>query len=269
MRQAEEAQEEDPSQVVLSERSGPVLTLRMNRPHRLNAVSSTLYRALIQGIEGATDLGARVVVLAGSGRAFCVGADLKAHSEGRSDEQRREYVDLAQHVCLAIQRCPVPVVAAVQGYALGAGAEMALSADFVIMADDARMGFPEIGLGSFFGGGITARMVPLLGLAKTKEVLLLGERFSGRQAAEWGLIHRSVPAEDLDASVHALAGRLASLAPVSVASAKEMLEDARSLDMDTVMRREAELLIECMDTEDWAEGVRAFAEKRSPRFEGR
>jgi enoyl-CoA hydratase len=183
--------------------------------------------------------------------------------------ERRAYVELGQRACLSIQQCPVPVVAGVKGYALGAGAEIALSADFVIMADDAQMGFPEVSLGTFFGGGVTTRIVELVGMSRAKEVLFLGDRFSGHRAEEWGLVYQSVPERDLESSVQALAGRLADLAPLSVALAKRIIGEARGIGVDEVMRREAKALAACMETSDWAEGVRAFAERRQPRFEGR
>jgi enoyl-CoA hydratase len=246
-----------------------VLNVTFNRPTRLNAVSTAMYRDLISALQTVRDRKARVVVLRGSGRAFCVGADLKAHEDGRTDEEQRRYVRLAKQACLAIQDCPVPVVAAVQGYALGGGAEIALSSDFVIMSDDAEMGFPELRIGTFFGGGITSRLITMVGMVKAKQLLFLGERFSGIEAAEWGVIYRSAPLESLDEEVDELVSGLAALAPVSVSLAKHLMNEAYRLDIAQVMEREEEALLACMTTEDWIEGVRAFAEKRQPRFEGR
>ena len=140
---------------VIAERRGPVLHVTLNRPERLNAVSEELYTAALDRLAAAdADPEVRCVVLAGAGRAFCVGADLKAHGEGtRSGSDRERYVDLGQRVCAQIQQMGTPVVAAVHGYALGAGAEMAVSADFLVIADDAEMGFPEVSIGTFVGGG--------------------------------------------------------------------------------------------------------------------
>lgn len=254
---------------VLVERSESVLTLRLNRPDRLNAVSETMYRHLIDHLASVKELGVRAVVLAGAGRSFCVGADLKDHRQDREDAERREYVLLGQRACLAVQRCHVPVVAAVHGHALGAGAELALSADFVIMAEDAKMGFPELSLGTFFGGGLTVRIVQLVGLARAKELLFVGEQFTGQDAARWGLIYRAVSAASLNKAVTELASQITRLAPVPTALAKDLIGRAQYLALDEVVRLEAEGLLACMATEDWAEGVRAFSEERPPRFEGR
>ncbi len=130
---------------VLATRSGSTATLALNRPDRLNAVSEELYQTLIDELVAAdSDPDVRAVVITGAGRAFCVGADLKAHKSGtRSREEQAHYLDLGQRVCEQIQTMDTPVVAAVNGYALGAGAEMAVSADFLVVAEDARWAFPR------------------------------------------------------------------------------------------------------------------------------
>lgn len=253
---------------VLTAVDGQVMTISLNRPHRLNAVSEELYRGIIEALENAaSDDGVRAVVLTGEGRAFCVGADLKAHGEGeRTDAQKREYVLLGQAVCRAIQESPIPVVAAVRGYALGAGAEMATSADFLLMADDARMGFPEVSIGTFVGGGVTHRLPRLIGLRRAIDLLVLGERFTGEQAADWGVARVSTH-DAVRADATALARTLAAKAPLSFARMKAALHLDPTIDQ--AFDAEAEDLLDMMKTEDWAEGVAAFAANRSPRFQGR
>jgi enoyl-CoA hydratase/carnithine racemase len=246
-----------------------VTVLSLNRPERLNAVSEELYRTLCTALVDLDDdpnVGA--VVLTGSGRAFCVGADLKAHGEGtRSSQDRAEYVRLAQQVCRQIQTMSTPVVAAVNGYAFGAGAEMATSADFLVAAEEAILGFPEVSIGSFVGGGITQRLPQLIGLRKATELLLLGERFSGKQACEWGLAYTAVPASQLLDTSISLAQTLAAKAPLSLAQLKTALRQSRNL--DETLENEADVLLTIMNSKDWAEGVAAFAEHRSPVFSGR
>ncbi len=260
--------EETSEQALLKEPRGAVLWLWLNRPQRLNAVSEGMYEALVAALAEAPQQECRAVVLAGKGRAFCSGADLKAHEEGRTPDQARTYVALAQRACGAVQDSPLPVVAAVHGYALGAGAELALSADFVVVTEDAQLGFPELSIGTYVGGGITARLPRLVGMARARELLFLGERISGATAAAWGLVHAAVTSDELLEAAADLARRLADKAPLPVAFAKRHLAAGGSTP-EEAMAQEAEALLACMETEDWAEGVRAFADKRPPRFRGR
>ena len=256
-------------QFVLAERDAAVLRLTLNRPERLNAVSEELYTELLEClVEAERDRGARCVVLTGAGRAFCAGADLKAHHRRpRTGDEVKAYVELGQRVNARVQELAIPVVAAVRGYALGAGAELAVSADFLVMADDARMGFPEASLGTFVGGGVTHRLPRLVGLRRATELLLLGQRFSGRQALQWGLAHAAPSDDQLEQTAGQLAAQLATNAPLSMARIKRRLADGTG--MRRALRAEADDLRAVMATEDWAEGVAAFAERRAPVFRGR
>lgn len=252
--------------VLTATRDG-VLTITLNRPERLNAVSTELYQGVVAALAQAEDEPTtRAVLITGAGRAFCVGADLKAHAEGRTPDEQAEYVRLGQHVCERIQHSPLPVVAAVQGYALGAGAELAVSADFLVIAEDAQMGFPEVSIGTFVGGGITHRLPRLVGLRRALELLVLGERFTGQDALAWGLANRTAPADELLEVATGLAGELAGKAPISMARMKGALQADPSL--ADALDGEATDLLAIMQTADWAEGVAAFAEKRRPAFVG-
>jgi enoyl-CoA hydratase len=251
------------------ERAGRVVRLVLNRPERLNAVTERLYERLLEELANVeTDPEARAIVLAGEGRAFCAGADQKAHADGvRTRGQQAEYVELGWRVCERIQHCRTPVIAAVHGYALGAGAEIAISADFVIMTQDAQMGFPEVSIGTYVGGGVTRRLPRLIGLRRATELLMLGERFTGQQAADWGLAYQAVPAATLDTAVAELAEQLVAKAPLSVARLKAAL--CSDAPFDEVLRTEAGDLLSIMGSADWAEGVAAFRERRTPSFEGK
>ncbi|MEV4234090.1 enoyl-CoA hydratase/isomerase family protein [Nocardia sp. NPDC049737] len=250
---------------VLVSRSGSIATLVLNRPERLNAVSEELYRTLVDELNAAdSDPRIRCVVLTGAGRAFCVGADLKAHKSGtRTPAEQARYVDLGQRACEQIQTMGTPVVAAVNGYALGAGAELAISADFMVIAEDAQMGFPEVSIGTFVGGGVTNRLPRLVGLRRATDMLILGERFTGRQALDWGLAHSAVTSDLL----LGLAETLAAKAPLALARMKAALR--RDDPLDVAFATEQHELLALMATRDWAEGVAAFAERRTPVFEGR
>jgi enoyl-CoA hydratase len=254
---------------VLVEHAGAVRSLTLNRPDRLNAVSEELYRRLLaELLDADADPATRAVVLSGAGRAFCVGADLKAHGAGaRTRAEQAEYVELAWRVCEQVQMMGTPVVAAVHGYALGAGAEMATSADFLVIADDARIGFPEVSIGTFVGGGVTHRLPRLVGLRRATDLLVLGERCTGAQAEGWGLAYASVPAGDVLAAAGELATTLAAKAPLSLARMKAALRADESL--EGALRSEARDLLAVMGTQDWAEGVAAFAQRRAPVFQGK
>jgi enoyl-CoA hydratase len=255
---------------VLTDRDGAIVTLSLNNPERLNAVSEELYQRLEHELAAvAVDGAVRAVVLRGSGRAFCAGADLKRHADTpRTATERREYVWLGQRVCQRLQQLRQPVIAGVHGYALGAGAELALSCDFVVMAEDARMGFPEVSIGTYVGGGVTKRLPALVGLARAKELLLLGERFTGRQAHAWGLVHEAVAEDELWTRVERLAAHLAAKAPLPAARAKRDLERWSTRSAADALAAEADGLLACMESSDWTEGVAAFREKRTPTFIG-
>ncbi len=254
---------------VLVSRSESVVTLTLNRPERLNAVSEELYEELIAAlIEAERASAIRCVVLTGAGRGFCAGADLKAHRSGlRSPEELTRYARLGQRVCQEIQMMHTPVVAAVNGYALGAGAELAVSADFLVMAQDARMGFPEVSLGTYVGGGVTHRLPRLVGLRRATDLLILGERFTGQQAREWGLAYAAVPGAQLLSAANELAAALAAKAPLSLSRMKAALRREDSLEV--ALAEEPRELLALMATRDWAEGVAAFGDRRPPVFQGR
>jgi enoyl-CoA hydratase len=247
-----------------------VAEIRFNRPHRLNAVIEALFRETIDALAHAEeDRSVRVVILTGEGRAFCVGADLKEHAKGeRTPWQRREYAQLAQEACKRIHEVRKPVIAAVNGYALGAGAEMALNADFVLMAESAQIGFPETSIGTFIGGGLTQLLPQLVGLAKARELVLLGQRIDAREAKAIGLATAVFPDATFRDDVHAFAERAAAQAPISVALAKAQFNRGGERTYETALVTELEALLACMTTRDWQEGIDAFAQKRKPAFRG-
>ncbi len=256
---------------VLVETEGAVRVLRLNRPDRLNAVCLSLYDALQAALDdtaGSRDV--RAVVLTGVGRAFCAGADLKAYGEGQpTPEDRRTYIDAGQRVYRALQTLPQPVVAAVNGHAIGAGIELALSCDLVVVAAEAKLRLPEVTLGTFIGGGTSYTLRRRVGYAKAAELILLGRFFSGLEAFEMGLANRVADGPDaVRAEASDLAAALARNAPISMRLAKQVLDRAEGLAPAEVLALEARALAECMASRDWEEGVRAFAERRDPDYRG-
>ncbi len=266
-------------ETVLFDRDDTVGIIRLNRPERMNAVIEQMYLDLQAVLNAACDdPSVRVLILTGSVRkgpdgdkqAFCAGADLKKHSAGdRSLWQKREYIFLAHDTTRRIYEFPKPVIVAVNGPARGAGTEMALNGDFLIMADTATIGFPEIGLATFVGGGVTSHLTRLVGIMKAKELIYTGKILNGPEAAAIGLALKSLPLEQLMPEALSLARELAQKAPVSLGFAKKLVQQAPHRDLETVLLAESEAILACMNTEDWHEGIASFAEKRRPIFKGR
>lgn len=248
---------------------GDVARIRLNRPDSLNAVTPELYKGIREGLDRAEAEDARVVVLEGAGRAFCVGADMEQHGESeRSAKERREYVWQAQDACEAVQTHPRPVVAKVHGYAIGAGAELALSADFVLMAEDAEIRFPEVEIGTYIGGGVTYTLAQRVGRARAKELILSAATLTGEEAAGEGVVTSCHPASGLDKAVDQLTTGLAENAPIPMEFVKSQFGRVGEASREDMLTAEAEALLACMATDDWQEGVDAFAEDRDPEFEG-
>ena len=256
-----------------------VLTLKLNRPERMNAVNEEMYSEIADLLQKhREDNGVRVVILTGSVRvkdglekqAFCAGADLKKHSEGaRTHAQKRKYIEQAHEATRMLYQYPKPVIAAVNGPARGAGAELAFSCDFLIMSDEASIAFPEIGLGTFVGGGVTRHLPRIVGLMKAKELIYTGRVLDGATAVELGIALYSYPMAEFMDRIMELAAGIASKAPIPMAMAKKHLQRSSQLDIESVLQLETDAILSCMDTEDWQEGVNAFAEKRNPVYRGR
>ena len=215
------------------------------------------------------DFETRAVIVTGTGRAFCSGADLKAHRDSeRSQAERQVYIETSQRVFRALQTLPQPVVAAVNGHAIGAGCELALSCDFVIVAEEAKLRMPEVALGTFIGGGTSYTLRRRIGYARAAELILLGRFFTPHEAGAWGLANEVLPAARVLDAARDLAGRLALNAPISMRLAKQLLDRADSAAPPEVLSLEAEALAECMASEDWREGLAAFARQRPPVYRG-
>jgi len=258
---------------------GPLATIRLDRPERMNAVIEGMYLEIQDVLERVRkELEIRCLILTGSvfkregveKNAFCAGADLKKHSTGdRSPAQRQDYIRLAHETIRKIYEFPKPVIAVVNGPARGAGTEMALSCDFLLMADEATLALPEVGLGTFVGGGVTHILPRLVGAARAKELVYTGKIIDGRTAVDLGLAIGCYPLPRLLEEARALATELAGKAPISIAFAKDYLQRSPQLDIQTVLRLEAKAILTCMESDDWQEGLAAFREKRKSRFTGK
>lgn len=251
-------------------RHGPVAELRLNRPERLNAVIKPLYDELLLALQQAdTDASVRVIMLSGEGRAFCVGADMKAHKAGeRSAFEKHQYLSAEQQLCKRLFTVEKPVVCVVQGYAIGAGAELAIACDFLLMTKQARLSLPEVSIGTFIGGGVSYLLPRLVGLAKARELIFGGQPISAKQAVKIGLACRKLNDQKFREQALDYAQALASKAPLSMALAKRHLNLLSSQGLDSALASELEGMNFCATTDDWQEGVDAFAEKRPPVFIG-
>lgn len=219
---------------------GTVAVVHLDRAERLNAVNVELTRGLAAALERAAADDARAVVLAGRGRAFCAGHDLKEEPAVETVLQTRARLEEIQEVTRLVRRLPAPVIAAVHGYALGAGAEFALCCDVVVAGEDAVFGFPEVSVGLSVTGGISRLLPALVGWAKAKELLLLGDRVTGQDAAALGLVARCVPAGEHEITALELARRMAERPALSLALAKQALDSGLDSTVDGAMTREVE-----------------------------
>ena len=233
------------AELVLSELREGVRTLTLNRPERLNAINPPLLRALLAALECAErDAATRVIVLRGAGRAFCAGDDLKEFEEQRrSPEETRAYIELIQDVTRAIAGGEKMVVGAIHGWAVGGGLEWVIDCDVAILAETTRCFFPEIGLGLFVTGGVTALLPRLVGLRKARELILFGERFDAAQALAMGIASKVVPETALLAEAQAVAARIAALPPRQVADLKRVINRACHLDLEGAMALETEATV--------------------------
>ena len=256
---------------VLSEQAEGIATLTLNRPEARNALDMAMRDALeaeLRRLEA--DPGVRVLVLTGAGGHFCAGGDVKAMQAGRpSAAQGRERVEAMNRAVLALARFRAPTIAMVDGFAVGAGCNLALACDLVVAADRARLGevFARIGLVPDAGG--TYLLPRRVGLARAKELVFTAEIVDAAEAERIGLVNRVVPATELLPRTLALARRIADGPPRALALAKALLDRSLDLDLETSLAWEAMAQGTMIDSEDHREGLAAFLERRAPRFTGR
>jgi enoyl-CoA hydratase len=254
---------------VLLDRIGTVTTVTLNRPRVLNALD----RATFAGLEDAfneieRDAGVRCVIVTAAGeRAFCAGADIH-ELNGLGADGALAFMALGQRLFDRIAQSPKPTIAAINGYALGGGLELAMACDIRIAATTAAVGQPEITLGSLPGWGGTQRLPLLVGLGRARELILTGRIIEAAEAERIGLVSQVVPMVELLSTAGALAERIASLAPIALALAKDAIRQVEG-NLATGLRVEREHVARTFATEDQQEGTRAFLEKRLPVFHGR
>jgi 2-(1,2-epoxy-1,2-dihydrophenyl)acetyl-CoA isomerase len=261
------------STVVLEQKHEGVTVLVMNRPDRLNALNNDLAVALNAALgRVAEDETVRVVVITGGGRAFCAGGDLALIGKGRANGATQELEPLLRsgmQAVLKIRTMPQPVIAAINGPAAGAGMNIALAADIRIAAEEATFGqnFAKVGLFPDFGG--TYFLPQLVGPAKAAELFYTGDMIDAKTALSLGIVNRVVPAAQLEAEVTLLAQKIAEGPPVAIRAVKKSLFGSEKEKLAKALEHEVQEQVRCYLSEDCSEGIRAFFEKRPPRFRGK
>ena len=256
--------------ILLDQPEAGIHLLTLNRPQALNALDSATLDELTQAIaQIAADQSARVVLVAGAGeKAFVAGADI-SEMQSFTPEQARAFSEKGTSVMRALEALPVPAIALVNGYALGGGCELALACDWILASESAAFGQPEVNLGIPPGFGGTQRLPRRVGRALALELLTTGRQMKADEALRVGLVNHVYPAAELKARGLDMARAIAAKAPLAVRLAKEAARRGQNLDLGTACALETSLFALACATSDQKEGMRAFLEKRAPKFEGR
>lgn len=247
-----------------------IVTVALDRPSALNAINTAMGRELLDCFESLFwDKDARVVILTGTGeKAFCVGGDLKER-QGITDDAWRDQHVIFEQAAFRLMRCPHPVIAAVEGFAMGGGCELAVLSDFVVAGETAVFAVPEVTRGIFPGIGGTQMLPRIVGGPFAKEMVYTGRRVPAEEAKAVGLINHLVPARQAAAKAREIAGTIAQNGPIAVRQAKKAVAWGSEVDLETGMRLSIEAYNITVNAEDRLEGVRAFNERRPPEFQGR
>ncbi len=258
--------------LVLEERSGAVVTLRLNRPEKLNALNPELCRELVHALlRAADDKSVRTVVLAGAGRGFCSGGDISYIHDARTRKSLRDFqalLEVGKEVCMAIATMPKLVIAAVNGPAAGGGMSLALACDLRLASDQAmfKQAFAQLGL--YPDLGATFFLPRIVGLSRASELFYTSERLSPEEAHRIGIVYAVYPHDQFDDEVRKFAAQIAEAPPLAYRDVKRtMISDAHRA-LDAAITEENRLQGHCFLSEDCAEGLNAFLEKRTPKFRG-
>jgi enoyl-CoA hydratase len=256
--------------LIIYEKSEGIATITLNRPEALNAFSKEVVEEILQALEDIRrDENVRVVILTGAGeKAFSAGADIKAMI-GMNALKARELSLMGEKLCVSFENLEKQVIAALNGYALGGGMEVAMSCDIRIASENVRMGQTEINIGLIPGWGGTQRLTRLVGRGKAKELVFTGRMIDARTAEQLGIVNMVVAADKFRETIRQFALELAAKAPVALKVAKALIEKGADISLDSALALEREGFGVVASTEDLQEGVKAFTEKRKPTFKGK
>jgi len=257
---------------IIYEKKDSVAWITLNNPERYNALDLEMRREIKQALEDASkDSSILAIVIKGSGKAFSAGGDIRAMAEMKP----LDVLNIAKEVGTAlvlseiIRSAPKPVIAAVHGYCLGAGFELAQACDIIIASEDAVFGQPEINIGLIPGGGGTQRLPRLIGEKKAKEFIFTGEKIPAKEMERMGLVNKVVPADKLMDAVNEFIAKIKEKSPIALAAAKEAINASLELGLTDGFKYEAQIFAQLFSTEDQKEGARAFLEKRKPVWKGK
>jgi len=248
---------------------GAVATIRLHRAEKKNALNDEMRHEMAGLLNDlARQSAIRAVVVTGSDDIFCAGADIAEMGGPANAEASYHHAREFQILFEQVESLPQPVIAAISGFALGGGCELALAADFRIASETARFGLPEIKIGAFPGGGGTQRLARIVGSAKAKEMILTGDPITAQEALAAGLVMKVAPREKYLAEAVGLAAKLAALPRLALQASKMLINRSLNVDLATGLEFEARTFAAIAHTHDLAEGTKAFLEKRKPNFTG-
>ena len=257
----------DPDPLIVETPSEAVRVLKLNRPERRNALNVPLRKRIAEEVERAVaNRHVRAIVLTGNEQAFAAGADIGEMADAGPIEIMIRNV---QQYYRVVAECPKPVIAAIEGFALGGGLELALCADVIVAADGARLGLPEVKIGILPGGGGTQRLTRLVGRSRASLLLMTGRMFGAQEAVAMGVATEMTPKGEALTRALAIAEEIATMPPISVMQIKEILNEGLNAPLETALMLERKAYLLQYATADQKEGMRAFLDKRKPKFEGK
>jgi enoyl-CoA hydratase len=255
-------------ETITLEVAGRIATLTLNRPDKLNALNETLLRECLSAVSGLTSQGETLaLIVTGAGKAFAAGADISAMGE-MPPAVAKKFAMAGHALGDAMESAPFPVIAAVNGFALGGGCELAMACDFIYASDKAKFGQPEVNLGVIPGFGGTQRLARRVGVGKARELCYTGDIIGADEALRIGLVNAVFPGEELLAKAKETAVKIASKGPLAIAACKRVIAEGADLPLRTANELEAQAFALLFGTADQREGMKAFLEKRAAKFSG-
>ncbi len=257
--------------ITLENKENGIWILTISRPEALNALNSAMLNEMGDAFRQISEMdfeSSRAVIITGTGeKAFVAGADIKEMLD-LNEDQAIQFAKRGQSVFHEINLLKIPVIAAVNGFALGGGLELALACDFIIASENAKFGLPEVSLGLIPGFGGTVRLTRAVGIRKARELIMTGDMLSSAQALQLGLVSQVVPLAELLPTVHKKIEIILTRSPLAVAQAKKSINQAMDLETEAALENESHIFGALFSSEDTREGTRAFIEKRKPVFKG-